>query len=490
MRLGSFAERCGVHDAARQAACEHVLHEMRAHRLERVRIAWCDTHGVLRGKTLMPDALEDALHGGVGMVGTLMLKDSSDRTVYPVFDATREGALPGFEGACNLQLLPDPRSFRMLPWADATGWMQGQPWFADGSAVPLDTRRVLQQALERLAGAGYGLRCGLEVEFHIYRIDDARLDPAQAAWPGEPPSVSMIHPGYNLLAEGWADMADEPLSIVQSTAQGLGLPLRSIEIELGPSQVEAVFDVTDALAAADAMVIFRNGVKQALRRAGYHASFVCRPPFAGVMSSGWHLHQSLVDLARGANAFVREHPQGPPGGAASVLSACGEHYLAGLLEHARASALFCVPTLSGFERFRPHALAPVAALWGRDNRGAMLRVIGSAGDPATRIENRIGEPAANPYLYMASQIHAGLDGIERHLPAPPATETPYGGAGVVLPASLAEALDALAADTSFRAAMGAGLVDHVMRIKRHELARHDAAEDQVLWQRREYFGRI
>jgi hypothetical protein len=117
--------------------------------------------------------------------------------------------------------------------------------------------------------------------------------------------MSMVHPGYNLLAEGWADMADEPLRIVQRTAQGLGLPLRSLEIELGPSQVEAVFEPSDALTAADRMVLFRNGVRQALRRAGYHASFVCRPPFPNVMASGWHLHQSLVALDGDGNAFVR-----------------------------------------------------------------------------------------------------------------------------------------------------------------------------------------
>ena len=108
----------------------------------------------------------------------------------------------------------------------------------------------------------------------------------------------MIHPGYNLLTEAWFDMAEEPLRIVQHTAQALGLPLLSLEIELGPSQVEAVFDATDALTAADNMVLFRNAVKQALRRAGYHATFMCRPPFPNIMSSGWHLHQSLVDLTQ------------------------------------------------------------------------------------------------------------------------------------------------------------------------------------------------
>ena len=97
--------------------------------------------------------------------------------------------------------------------------------------------------------------------------------------------------------------------IVQHTARALGLPLLSLEIELGPSQVEAVFEATDALTAADSMVLFRNGVRQALRRAGYHASFVCRPPFANVMASGWHLHQSLVRLEgreAGRNVFQRD----------------------------------------------------------------------------------------------------------------------------------------------------------------------------------------
>ena len=391
---------------------------------------------------------------------------------------------------------PIPASFRILPWAEATGWMQGQPWFDDGSPVPIDTRRVLQHALERLRQAGWGLKCGLEVEFHIYRIDDrvpdASLDPAQAAWPGEPPPVTMIHPGYNLLAEGWADMAEEPLRVVQRTAQGLGLPLRSLEIELGPSQVEAVFDATDALTAADQMVLFRNGVRQALRRAGYHATFVCRPPFPNIMSSGWHLHQSLVELAGGRNAFMREAPSAgvPPSEAQHTLSPVGEHWLAGLLAHGRGMAVFCTPTINGYGRYRPNALAPQSVLWGRDNRGAMLRVLGGAGDPATRIENRIGEPSANPYLYIAAQIHAGLDGIARQLRAPAATLAPYADASTRLPTTLGEALDALAADATLSSAFGPALVDGLVRAKRSELARHDQAEDRDAWQRREYFSRF
>ncbi len=501
--MASFATRCGIHDASRDAACARTASLIEASGIDLVRFGWCDLHGVLRGKTLTARAAVRALHEGIGMVSTLMLKDTSDRTAFKVFERGGVAGLPGFECASNLVLLPDPASFTALPWSPGTGWLRCQPWFQDGTPVLLDTRRVLQQALTRLAAAGYGLACGLEVEFHIYQIENstAQLDPALAAWPGEAPAVSMIHPGYNLLADGWFDMAEAPLRTVQHTAQALGLPLQSLEIELGPSQVEAVFDATDALTAADNMVIFRNGVKQALRRAGYHATFMCRPPFPNIMSSGWHLHQSWTDLHTGANAFMRDAPA--PGVTASdarhTLSDVGAHCLAGLLAHARGSALFCTPTANGYGRYQPNALAPQSVLWGRDNRGAMLRVIGDGRadavggwepDPATRIENRIGEPAANPYLYMASQIHAGLDGLRQAMVAPPATNEPYAAGGQRLPTSLGDALDALAHDTLLTEAFGHDFTAYYTRIKRQENERHNQADDKVAFERREYFSRF
>jgi glutamine synthetase len=490
--VSSFAERCGLHDAAREQALQDLL--ARARGLELVRFAWCDLHGVLRGKTLVAAALERALREGVGLVSTLMLKDSSDRNVFKVFEPGGTATLPGFGFANNLLLLADPASFRELPWTPGTGWLRGQPWFQDGQPVELDTRRVLQRALARLHAAGYAMQCGLEVEFHIYRIDDqhAELDPMMAAWPGPPPNVRMIHPGYNLLAEGWFDQAEEPLRIVQRTAQALGLPLLSLEVELGPSQVEAVFEPTDALTAADNMVLFRNAARMALRRAGYHATFMCRPPFPNIMSSGWHLHQSLVDVRTGRNLFRREAPApgSTPAQAAHTLSDLGEHWLAGLLEHARGMAVFCTPTANGYGRFRPNALAPQAVLWGRDNRGAMLRVVGAAGDEATRIENRIGEPAANPYLYFASQVHAGLDGVERQLRAPAATDAPYASGGEALPTSLGAALQALHADPVLCAAFGENFVSYFSRIKQSEQQRFEEAQDPNEFQRHEYFSRI
>jgi glutamine synthetase len=492
--MTSFAQRCGVHDAARAEAVERVLQRVQAEGLETVRVAWCDVHGLLRGKTLVASALRRALMEGVGMVSTLMLKDSSDRTAFRVFEPGGTDNLPGFGQANNVLLLPDPESLKVLPWLARTGWLRADTWFADGRPVTIDARRVLQRALERLAAAGYGMRCGLEVEFHIYRIESTacELDPARAAWPGEPPEVSMLHPGYNLLNEAWLDRAEPALRVVHDTARALGLPLQSMEAEMGPSQVEAVFDATDALQAADHMVLFRNGVKQALRRAGYHATFMCRPPFPHIMSSGWHLHQSLVDLQTGANAFCRGAPEAGSTArdAGRVLSRVGEQYLAGLLDHGRGMAVLCTPTANGYGRFRPNALAPQSIVWGRDNRGAMLRVVGECGDPATRIENRLGEPAANPYLYMAAQIGAGLDGMARDLRAPPATDDPYSAGAERLPTSLSAALDALGQDEALCETLGPDFLACYTPIKRSEAQRCEQAEDQDDFHRREYFSRI
>jgi len=480
----SFAVRCRAHDPARASACAAVLQRVREEGITQVRVAWGDLHGSFRGKTVVCDggALDAALADGIGMVSTVLLKDGSDRTAFPIFEPRGLDGLPGFGAANNLLLLPDPASFTVLPWAPHTGWLRAETFWPDGQPVEVDPRRVLQRALAALAAQGYGLRCGLELEFHVLRIVDDGLASAAAAWPPEPPTVRHLHPGYKLLAEDHADMADEVLGIVRRTALSLGLPLRSLEVEMGPSQLEAVFAPTDALTAADQLIVFRNATRQALRRAGWHASFVCRLPLPETIASGWHLHQSLVDRA-GHNAMV-------PAVAGQDLSAAGAQWLAGLLAHAPALLALCAPSIPAYARYQGSVMAPRAAVWGRDNRGAMLRVLGGAGDAHTRIETRMGEPLANPYLAMAGQIHAGLHGLQAALPAPPPTETPYAAAHAALPPSLAEALDALAADGVLQQGLGAPMLKVYQAIKRQELARHAQAEDPAAWERRAYFGRF
>lgn len=520
MSRSSFVERHGLWSAAQQAATDALERRLHEDKLELVRFAWPDLHGVLRGKTLTADAAVGALRNGVKMVGTLLLKDSSHRTAYPVFQPGASAS--ALAGAADVVMVPDPTTFQVLPWAESTGWVQCMAYLPDGRPAPLDPRHAALALQRQLAQLGMGLTTGLEVEFHIYRITGVPADPAQASWPPAPPEVALLHPGFNHLTEQWFDMAEPALRIVQRTAQALGLPLLSLEVELGPSQVEAVFGPCDALQSADQMVLFRSATKQALRRAGYHATFMCRPPFDNVISSGWHLHQSLRSLEDGRNLFAVPTPAtaaakatakatATPSSSSKPLSDLGMHWLGGLLHHAHANAALACPTSNGYARYRGSTMAPQLAVWGHDNRGALLRVVDTDG-PAARVENRAGEPLANPYLYVASQLAAGLDGLQHQRDPGPATENPYQpGSRLLLPQTLEDALAALSQSDLLRQpwgqGLGAELADHVVHVKHAELARRDAqaggsagasagasagnpgqSKDHRAWEHAEYFG--
>jgi glutamine synthetase len=513
--LSTFALRCGEHTAERAAACAALLQRMADERIDQVRVVWSDWHGVLRGKVLTTAAVAHALADGVGLVSTLMLKDTADRTALRVFDPASHVARPVLQRlgqAGNLRLLPDPSSFTPLPWAPGLAWIRAEPWFEDATPVAFDPRRVLQAQLARLADRGQQLMCGVELEFHVYRLAEgtggsAVTDPNQSDWPPPAPDVTLLHPGYQLLADDRADQLDDVFGILRRVAAGLGLPLLSLEVELGPSQVEAVFGVQPALAAADTVVAFRHAAKQALRRAGYLASFMCKPPFEHAVSSGWHVHHSLRRADAG-EVWVGEpdKARGLPGdaGLADTASAHlggeGASWLAGLLAHASGMTALASPTINGYGRFQGGPMSPLQAVWGLDNRGAMLRVIPHREGGGAHIENRLCEPAANPYLCIAAHVAAGLDGVKRQLAAPPASHDPYGlahspdargvPAATRLPTTLGEALDALDADPLWRTTLGADTVDLFMAIKRAELTRFAGAGDALEWQRREYFERL
>jgi glutamine synthetase len=448
-----------------------VLREIEARGLKAVRFSFADQHGVLRGKTLAAAEVKGALERGVTITSTLLLKDTSHRTVFPAFTPGGGIGMPELQGAADVLMIPDPATFRVLPWAADTGWVLCDLQLQDGRPVPYDSRAVLKRALAKLDA---DFIAGLEVEFHVFRIVDAKLAPADAGQPGSPPEVELLTTGYQYLTENRYDQIDPVVGVLEKALSGLGLPLRSFEVEFGPSQFEFTLAPLPGLQAADAMVLLRNAVKQVARRHGYHATFMCRPKLPNVMSSGWHLHQSLS--RDGQNAFTSKTED---------LSETGRQWLAGLLAHARGCCALATPTVNGYKRYRPYSLAPDRIVWGKENRGALLRVIGNPGSAATRIENRVGEPAANPYLYFASQVHAGRDGVARRLALPPSADTPYEAKAEPLPHTLGEALAALRQDAVLREGLGEAFVEYYCRIKEAEIARFDLEVSD--WEHREYF---
>lgn len=474
----SFIEQHGLWTQQQAEAAHAVAQRTQADKLETIRFSFPDQHGILRGKTLVASALGGAFSAGISVPSSLLMKDTAHRTVISIFSAHNSTGMTEVRGSADVIMVPDPTTFKVLPWAAQTGWMLCDLYFRDGRKVPFATRHICRDVLSRLADAGYAFMTGLEVEFHLTRLDNPRLAPEDAGQPAAPPDVSLTHRGYNYLTELNYDQLEPILDILRQNLQGLGLGLHSMEIEFGPSQVEMVFKVAEGIQSADDMVLFRSAVKQVCRRHGYHASFMCRPRLPDVMSSGWHLHQSLKVLSSGANAFVPDTPTAP-------LSDTGLFWLGGLLEHAAAATVFSTPTINGYKRYRPFSLAPDRAIWGMDNRGVMLRVISGQSDPASRIENRVGEPAANPYLYLASQVIVGLDGLARQTSPGIPTDEPYGAPAPLLPTTLARAVDALDHSSVFRATMGDAFINYLTEIKKSEIKRYELEVSE--WEQREYF---
>jgi glutamine synthetase len=474
----SFVERHGLWSAEQKEAASRLARIVEERGLEVVRLAWPDQHGILRGKTLIAGEAVASLQSGCSITTSLLAKDTSHRSVFPVFSSGGGFGMKEMEGAADALMVADPTTFRVLPWEAATGWVLCDLYFNDGRPVPFATRNLYRGVIDKLAQRGFDFVAGLEVEFHLFRLEDEKMAPEDAGQPGNPPTVSLLSHGYQYLTEQRYDQMEPALEIIRRDVLALGLPLRSVEVEFGPSQCEFTFQPTKGLAPADNMVLFRSAVKQIARRHGYHATFMCRPKLPNVFASGWHLHQSLVSRTSGENAFMAKDK-------GEVLSAFGKHYLAGLLEHARASTVFTTPTINGYKRYRSYSLAPDRAIWGRDNRGVMIRVLGGPGEAATRLENRIGEPAANPYLYMASQILSGLDGVDRKLDPGPSADAPYETKAALLPKSLREAVFALNDDPFFRETLGAAFVDYYVHIKNAEIERFQAEVSD--WEQREYF---
>ena len=483
-----FVARHGLYTGEQAAAAEALAHRIRELELRTVRLVVVDQHGVPRAKALSPDVAIAAMRNGLDFSGAIYSLDSGNQVFVPAFVAGGGFGIDEFTGFPDIVLVPDPTTFQVLPWADRTGWMLCDTYFGNGQPMPLDGRGLMRKMLGELAETGYDYLAGIEVEYYIVKVDSDHLTPENAGFTPAPPPVSVWERGYQYLSEVRLDSVASTLEAIRDGLAAVGLHPRSMEDEWGPGQMEFSFSPIGGLAAADAVVLFRSAVKQICQRRGLLATFMCRPGLPNFFSSGWHLHESLLSRHDGHNAFASTN---------DWLSPAGRHFVAGLLEHSMPMCLFATPTVNGYKRFRPYSFAPDRVCWALENRGALVRVQGSPGDANSHVEMRMGEPAANPYLYMAANIAAGLDGIRRQLdPPPPVEADPYSTQNQMLPTSLSEAIGALEQDGFYRKAFGDTIIDYLLQMKRKEFGRYEAAladnplpEGQEVsdWEMNEYF---
>jgi glutamine synthetase len=474
-----FVEQHGLWSEDQQEAARRLRAQIEELDLRLIRVSWGDQHGIVRGKTLTVHDFFQALRNGIDFQTATLFMDTANNLFTGMFSAGGGLGMEELAGGPDSILVPDPRTFRALPWVPRTGWILSDMYFQSGEPVPFDTRNVLRQVLAGLASDGFEYVSGLEVEFYITRLEDPMLRPEQSGWPPDPPTVSALAHGFQYLTESRNDEIDDILQVLHDNLMDLGLPLRTMEDEWGPGQCEFTFDPVLGLDGADTMLLFRTATKQICRRRGYHATFMTRPALPNFFSSGWHLHQSLRTTDGNDNAFTNREDDGAP------ISATGRRFVGGLLEHAHACSVFTTPTINGYKRFRPYSFAPDRVTWALEDRAAFIRVIGGEGDDTTHVENRAGEPCANPYLYMASQIVAGMDGVRNETDPGPLEDVPYESERPKLPASLMDAVAALRTSKLLREALGDRFVDYMVGLKQSEIQRF--LEHVTDWEQREYF---
>jgi len=411
-----------------------------------VRLQYADLHGINRGKDIPAWIFGEAAADGVGFVEAIMTVD------------LRHNVLAGFErGFPDLVAKPDLSTLVELPWEPGVAACIADLVDPETHGPhPLDSRGALKRVLAQFTDLGLEPIVGPELEFYLLEPDPT--DPR-----GFRPYARQESPVYTVghVADPRATLA----RMLDSTV-ALGLEAVAVAHEYGRSQYEINLRHCGALEAADRAFRFKSLVKELAERDGLRATFMGKP-FNDDEGSGFHLHVSLVDL-EGANAC--ENPEGERG-----LADVTRHFIAGVLEHAPAMMVFFNPTVNAYRRISAEALVPTRVSWGHDNRMTLVRVPKERG-AATRLEIRVGDGTASPYLAYTAALAAGLDGIRREL-EPPAPiegmiyELPEDAQGLALPTTFQEALEALEADTMIADAMGERLVETFRVIKGAELER-------------------
>ncbi len=357
----------------------------------------------------------------------------------------------------DMLLKPDFDTFRVFPWGDPDQRIcrlicnVSRP---DGTEFEGDPRTVLRRAIARCAANGFDMKAGMEAEFFLFRPGAG----------GEATTTTHDVGGYFDLAP--ADLGEEARRAMVAVLEQMGFEVEAAHHEVAHGQHEIDFRYADALTTADNIATFRFVVKHVAQQFGLLASFMPKPIF-GQNGSGMHTHQSLF---RGKeNAFWDEKAEWQ-------LSKVALHYIGGLLKHARGMCAITNPLVNSYKRLVPGYEAPVNVAWSMRNRSPLIRVPDRRG-VGTRVELRMPDPAANPYLALAVMLAAGLDGVESSADwREPVNENIWEMSFRErrrlriddLPHDLNEALDELEKDDVIKVALGEHITRHFVEAKRQE----------------------
>jgi glutamine synthetase type III len=392
-------------------------------------IAYTDLFGTLRAKLVPASAIDGMAQDGAGFAGFATW-----------FDMTPADP--------DVLAVPAAESLIQLPWKPEVGWLPADPWM-DGALVEQAPRNVLKRLVATAAGQGLTMQTGVEAEFFLIQPDGLAIADAadQQAKPCYDQLTLMRR--YDIIAE------------ISDAMESLGWGPYQNDHEDANGQYEMNWGFAPALVTADRHAFFKYMVRSIAERHGMRATFMPKP-FSTLTGSGCHAHVSV--WREGINLFA--------GDGALGLSPMATQFIAGLLANAPALCALTNPTVNSYKRINaPRTVSgatwsPSSITWGGNNRTHMIRVPGPG-----RIECRLPDGAANPYLLQAGLLAAGLDGIARG--ADPGLRLDvnfYDGTTKApsLPLNLLDAIRAFETSSMFRKALGPACADAFAKLKRQE----------------------
>ena len=333
-----------------------------------------DLNGIMRGKRIPASNWDNICKNGNALSAALFAIDMT----CDVWDTPYVNMDNGYP---DMHLFPITKPVS-LPWEPGVALAFARAEGMDHKPVPIDPRQVLIRQLDRAEKLGVEIKVGAELEFYL-------LDPET----GMPKDK-----GNGVYSLERAAELEHVLGPIRNNINEIGIPVEQSNPEYAEGQVEVNIRYDEALLAADRVVTFRNVVKQLAFKHGYKATFMAKP-FFEQSGSGFHCHYSL--WKNGKNIFADN------GG----LSKDGKYFVGGLQKRMAEAAICGSATVNGFRRRQPYTFCPINTAWGIDNRTVGIRII-QGSDSATRVEKRDAGADCNPYLLMATDIAAGLDGLE------------------------------------------------------------------------------
>lgn len=430
------------------------------HRITEVECLVPDLSGIARGKILPADKF------------LRILRDRGLRMPEAIFVQTVTGDFPDDEDVTSpensdIYMIPDGSTIRMVPWhKEPTAQVISDCVYADGGAVDISPRFVLQRILELYAAKGWKPIVAPELEFFLVQIN---TDPD---YPLVPPvgRTGRTESGRQAYGIDAVNEFDPIFEDVYDYCEAQEIDIDTLTHEAGAAQIEINFNHGDALSLADQVFLFKRTVREAAVRHQIYATFMAKP-MQDQPGSAMHIHQSIVDLKTGTNLFASDD---------NTDTDLFRGHIAGLQKFLPAVMPLLAPNVNSYRRLIAGTDAPINVHWGRDNRTVGLRVPLSAPDNR-RVENRVAGADANPYLALAASLACGYLGMTLNLrPEDPVRGSAH-GRPFTLPRHQSDALEKFNACEPLKEILGAKFIAAVTHVK---LAEYEAYQRVISsWER-------